>query len=237
MRKVYFRFSILEFTGMLLLVLNLSCSKLDNYNAPDAGIKGKVIDNVSNKPLQSVQPNGFQIRLIEVNLKYENPIPIDFWGKADGTYRNTKLFADKYRVIPFNGAFFEPDTQVVNIHGLATVNFTVTPFLELTNVSVTPIEKGAIVRYQIIKPKKSNQKIISSESLASRYPNVGHSVFESEVVNNLSSITDDIIESMQFSDTLSGLKTGKVYYVRVAASTNNSNNRYNYSKIFKINVK
>jgi len=210
--------------------------KLDNYKSPHAGIKGKIIDSITNKPLQTVEPHGFRIRLIEINKKYKSPTPIDFWGKADGTFKNSKLFADTYKVIPIEGAFFEPDTMEVNIKGMKSVNFTVTPFLELTNVSVTPISKGAIVKYQISKSPKSN-KILTSKSLASQYPTVGNTVFDKEVSHDLSNIPDSTIVNMQFADTLKGLTSGKTYYIRAAAETNNANNRYNYSKVFKVSIK
>lgn len=226
--------SIVLVIGLVFLIC--SCG-LDNYSEPEAGIKGKIIDSKSNKPIQTVQPNGFQIRLIEISSKYKNPVPIDFWGKADGTYKNTKLFADKYKVIPINGAFFKPDTATVILHSgkISTVNFTVTPFLEITNVSVTPTSGGAIVKYQIVKSSKSN-KIITSESLASRYPSVAHTVFEQKVSHDLSNTQDKLITNTLFKDTISGLISGETYYIRVAARTDNANNRYNYSKVFKITI-
>jgi hypothetical protein len=237
--KNKYKFISVVFCSLMLTVWGCG---LDNYKAPNAGIKGKVIDNITNKPLQTVQPHGFQIRLMEISQTYEDPTPIDFWGKADGTFRNSKLFADKYKVIPINGAFVEPDTQTVNIRGMKTVSFKVTPFIELTNVSVTPIPKGAIVKYQITKTQDSS-KILISESLASPYPTVGHTVFGQKISHDLSGISDKTIENKQFADTLRGLKpdsTGgkvnKTYYIRAAAKTNNANNRYNYSKVFKISV-
>jgi hypothetical protein len=229
-----------------LLLFTWGCG-LDSYKAPNAIIKGKLIDNISNKPLQTKQPDGFKIRLIEVNKKYENPTPIDFWGEADGMFKNTKLFADKYKVIPIEGAFFEPDTQTVNLRegSATTVNFKVTPFLEITNVSVTPIsnEKKAIVKYQINKSPESG-KILTSESLASLYPAVNHTVFDQRISHDLSNIPDDEIINSQFADTLSSLvadssggNIDKTYYIRVSAKTDNKNNKYNYSKTFKITLK
>lgn len=224
------------------LLLSVGGCELDNYQAPNAGIKGKIIDSYTGKPLTTVEPHGFKIRLIELNKKYPDPKPIDFWGKANGTFMNTKLFADKYKVFPILGAFFDPEPKIVEVHGMTTVNFTVTPYLELTNVSVTPISNGVIVKYQIKKSPKSD-KILISESMASHYPTVKHTVFDQKVTHDLSDIPDSKIVHMQFADTLTGLTvdhsggfTDNTYYIRAAAKTDNPQNRFNYSKLFKITI-
>src|SRR5262249_18331271 len=113
---------------MACLVLLSSCfnNDIDNLDGPNAGIKGQVIDNVTNEGIQTEQPNGFRVRLLESG--YENVIPIDFWGKADGSFQNTQLFANEYRVVPIEGPFVMPDTARINISGLTDVSFTVTPF-------------------------------------------------------------------------------------------------------------
>lgn len=238
------KFKTFSIISVLSLLLLWGC-ELDNYEAPNATIKGKVIDSMTGKPLTSVQPKGYKIRLIQLSEKYKNPVPIDFWGKANGTFKNTALFEGKYKVKPIIGAFFEPEAKIVKLKegGVTTVTFTVTPFLEIKNVSVTPFhQNGAIVKYQIDKAANSN-KILTSETIASLYPAVNHVVFKEKVENDLSNIPDNTIVNTVFSDTLTGLVPNHLggvlhntYYIRVAAKAKNPNNEYNYSKLFKITV-
>src|SRR5665647_1027720 len=93
-----------------ILILNLilgafflySC-KLDNYSVPDMTLDGSVVDKVTGENIQTRQPDGIKIRLVEQG--YSNPQPYDFWTKSDGSFRNTRLFAGKYKVIAMEGAF------------------------------------------------------------------------------------------------------------------------------------
>jgi hypothetical protein len=214
---------------LLLITLAISCSKIDNYNGPNAGITGIVTDTTTNSGIQSEEPNGYQIRLLEFG--YNPVIPLDFWGKADGSFKNTQLFADKYKVIPINGPFLTPDTVVVTLSGLTTVNFTVTPFMTVTASTPQVVANNVIVKYTLSKPALINDNIITSMTLAAKVPAVSVPVNTYNVSHDLSGMTYSDIVATQFSDTLKNLPSG-TFYVRVGARTDNAQNKYNYSQIY-----
>jgi hypothetical protein len=219
---------------LLLVTLASSCFKeIDNYDAPNAGITGIVTDNTTNSGIQSEQPNGFQIRLLEIG--YTNVIPIDFWGKADGSFKNTQLFADKYKVIPIQGPFLMPDTLVVTLSGLTTVNFTVTPFMTVMASTPQVVSKNVIVNYTLSKPAQISDNITRCLTMASKVPAVSNAINDYNVSHDISGMTYQDIVSTQFSDTLKNLPSGS-FYVRVGARTNNGLGKYNYSKVFPVTI-
>ncbi len=219
--------------ALLLLALVFSCNKIDNYPAPNAGITGTVIDNTTNSGIQTEQPNGFQISLIEFG--YNPVIPINFDGKADGSFENTQLFADKYNVIPINGPFLSSDTVAVDIKGLSKVNFTVTPFMSIDASTPLVVSNNVIVNYILSKPLQISYNIVKSMTIASSLPTVSSSVNDFNFTHNLSGNTYQQIASMHFSDTLKNLPSG-TFYIRVGGQTDNPQNKFNYSKVFTVTI-
>jgi hypothetical protein len=219
---------------LLLVPLTFSCTKVDNYAAPDAGINGTIIDNVTKSGIQTEQPDGIRIRLLQSG--YENVIPIDFWVKSDGSFENKMLFSGTYKVIPIEGAFLPPDTAIVTINkGITTVNFNVTPFLNITASEPTVVDNDIIIHYTISEPAQVNYKIVTSQTMAANVPAVSQAVNDYTVTRDLSGTTNDIIVNTQFTDTLTEVQKG-TYYVRVGATTNNALGKYNYSKVFPVTI-
>lgn len=216
---------------LLLSLFFSACSKIDNYGPPNATIKGSVIDETTGKPIQTESPNGFYIRLEE---NHSNSTPFNFNGKADGTFENAAVFAGSYKVVPVSGAFFTPDAAIVDISGVTNVDFTVTPYLTVT-ATATSVAGGVEVKYSISRTVVAD-KIIECKAIASLAPAVSSTVFNEEVTHDLSGVTDNDVLSKEFKDVITGLSSGKTYYIRVAARTNNSNSKYNYSEIIQIHV-
>lgn len=219
---------IYSITGSLLI---FSSCKQDNYPAPSAGIEGAIIDNVTGENLQTEQPNGIKIRLMET--KYgSNSTPIDFWCSADGSFKNTAIFAGQYKIVPIEGAFFPADTTLVDVSGLKAVSFRITPYLNI-EATITSSTGGVAASYKIARTRVGD-KIISARTLVSAYPTVSNTINEFNKTTDLSTVTDDVILATQYNDAVSGLTSGKTYYVRIAARTANANNKYNYTEIVKI---
>jgi hypothetical protein len=129
---------ITYYTALCLAILTASsCSKFDNYDAPDQTVKGAVVDVATGKGVQSEVTTtdnaltaGTRIQLNEIS--YSATAPSQFLGThEDGTYINTKLFAATYTVIPV-GAFVPPAAKTVEVKGGTTeINFSVEPFLNI----------------------------------------------------------------------------------------------------------
>ncbi len=226
------------FYGLVsLLVLTVSCGEDDNYAAPDAGIRGSVIDNITKQPIQTEMPNGIRIRMLE--KKYATPANIDFWVKADGTFENTKVFTGVYDIMPIEGAFFPVDAKEVNVQGMTEVNFTVIPYLAITaSAAASP---GTVTFTYKLSRSQAAGKITEARVMASSIPTVNTTVFDQingankSVTRDLSGIDDEVILDSEYTDTIAGLVSGKTYYVRVAARTSTIA-KYNYSPVIIVQV-
>ncbi len=221
------------FLLLIIVAFSASCKKIDNYNEPNGDIYGRLIDDITNDSLQTEQPNGFNINLYEKGGQMNSPII--FSGKPDGTFENAWIFKNEYKVIPTEGAFFPVDTVVVKVGARTEVNFTVTPFLAVTNVSVQSGTGKITTSYKIVR-SQIGDKIFERKTLVSGIPTVNNVVFDFKSQSDLSGISDDDILSSQYSDEISGLTSGNSYFVRIAVRTDNSLKKYNYSKIFKVKV-
>jgi len=211
----------------------MACNKIDNYDRPNGGIYGKLIDKISNEQLQTEQPNGFIIRLFEKGGQTQSPIA--FFGKPDGTYENAWIFQNEYKVLPTEGAFFPVDTVTISIGEYTELNFEVMPFLSLKNVNVTPVAGGVETTYQIVRDQVGD-KIVEATTLISTVPTVNNNVFDFKATNDLTSTADDVILASTITDKVSDLMAGNVYYVRIAVRTNNNLKKYNYSKVFQVTI-
>lgn len=122
--------------GMAMLTAS-SCSKFDNYDAPDQTVQGAITDVATGKAVQTEVTTtdnaltaGTRIQLIEVSYS-PTATPQYLGSKQDGTFINTKLFAATYKVTP-TGAFVPPTPKTVEVKGGVTeVNFQVEPFLNI----------------------------------------------------------------------------------------------------------
>lgn len=227
------------FLLIVLVALIISCGKIDNYDYPDGNIYGVLIDSITNEPLQSEQPNGFNIKLFEKGGILT--IPQVIAGKPDGSFEDALIFQNEYKVLPTEGPFFEyvGDTLTVQVGARTEVNFKVMPYLTITDVTVTPEAGKVKVTYKITRQRtaigaegKINQKI----TLVSRVPEVSNRVYDFRKLTNLTTIPDETILQTTYTDEITGLTSGNTYWVRVAARTSNSLSRFNYSNTFKVSI-
>jgi len=210
-----------------------SCGKIDNYKYPDGDIFGKLTDSITLDNFQNDQPNGFSIKLFEKGGNINTPIR--FTGKSDGTYENALIFQGEYNVLVSEGAFFTQDTvRGVKIGAHTELNFTVMPYLAVTNAVVTP-SAGKITATYNIKRGRYIAKITERKVLVSTVPTVNNVVNNFKFQDtNLSKIPDETLLATNFSDVVTGLTSGVTYYVRIAVRT--GTNKYNYSKVFTVTI-
>ena len=229
-----------------MVALLSSCFELDNYDAPNAGISGKLIDSETGEAMPTEQPDGCRIRLMD--LSYENPTPLNFWVKADGSFRNVALFSGPYNVAPVEGPFFPVQEERVELKGVTEHNFKVTPFLKVKFLEIIPGDKGKItVKFSLKRSTTPEGMEIAKKTISEAWvlcypvPVVSYYNFDKEKEDYLnakkvlSRSSDESIESKDQEITLDKLKSGKKYYLRVAAlsscSYNTTLKRFNYSEI------
>jgi hypothetical protein len=245
--KIHNILSVLSFAAIALLT---SC-EVDNYDEPDAGLSGVVTDAVTNKPLITEQPNGYQIRYEELSWS-DKPQQEHFWGKADGTFRNTKMFPGKYLITLVNGPFVQPASQEVELksNDMATANFTVTPYVSFSDVNIAKYGSGDSVRVTFTLHKNVPNSTIDGYRIfaTDQTPLVGINFSEtkySEVhywEGGAEKVTGSNFFTLQEADldkpitaTLKGYISGKTYWIRVGARCNESpSGRVNLTEVVEL---
>lgn len=224
-----------NFLMYMLLILGIVSCEIDNIDVPSAAISGSLIDETTNKPLVTEQPNGFRIKMIETSWS-ESATPEYFWGKADGTFKNTKVFSATYDVQPVEGAFFPVDPVSVKIDKSKTIDFTVTPYLSIHPKRVEIVGDAIEVEWTISRSKVGDKILDTRVFVVHDNPNVGTNYFTTALspMVDLSGISDEEALSTTYKQTITGLTKGKTYYVKIGARTDNSSKRYNFTETVKL---
>ena len=229
--------NIIIFNIVTIGALFICSCEIDNYQAPNLTLKGVVVDVITGEPIQTRQPDGIRVRLLQDG--YENPTPLDFWVKPDGTFQNTRLFAGTYEVSIIDGPFEESSVEpiIVDLNSNKTIQFEVAPFARISDVDISGSGGTITANYKI--SGTSGTRDMLKSVLFCHTGNIVHEQTRgliSSSANDLSTLTENEISSTIFMDEISGLETGKTYYVRVGVLSDNPLNRYNYSPIMKINL-
>jgi hypothetical protein len=250
--------NIIVLTGCIavLALLPTSC-EVDNYAEPDGIIFGKVTDAVTGQGLITEQPNGFQVRYYELSWS-DNPLSRDIWGKADGTYRNAKMFAGRYRIELVNGAFVSPAPQEVEIKSNVEteLNFTVTPYVSISNVTVAKTGADEVTVTFNLKANVSGSTLKDFRIYASDQTKIPGTAFSQSDFSTIASVNGVEVNDLtyKFGSNLTegsfsvklngyvakGVKAGNyvypgVYWIRVAARCNDSPvDRYNMSAVTEL---
>ncbi|MDL2257522.1 DUF3823 domain-containing protein, partial [Bacteroidales bacterium OttesenSCG-928-I14] len=101
----------------LLIMIGLLSCQVDNYDAPDAGLRGVIIDKNTGMPVPQpvVSDVGLKVRLVESNSN--RATPIDFYANQYGEFVNTKVFSGPYKLFFEQINFLPIDTIDVDING------------------------------------------------------------------------------------------------------------------------
>jgi hypothetical protein len=221
---------------MVIAAALVSC-EADNYEGPDGTISGRVIDSVTGNPILTEQPDGFRIRYDEVSWS-DSPVAQFFWGKADGTFQNNKLFAATYEVTPVEGAFVTPEPKKVEVKagGTTSVDFTVTPYISFSNVSVVKSQANT-VKYTFTLSRNVPSANLQDYRIfaTSKTPYVGTIVFESAISTGIVALTEaDLGKPIEVE--IGNYVAGATYYVRIGARCENATGRYNMTEVFTIRM-
>jgi len=233
--------------GMVLLGLS-SCYKKDNYDAPNAGVHGNVIDSYTGKPLLASQ-NDWQIRIWERSWTggtvNNQTIPI----KQDGSYNNSKLFAGVYDMLPYGGPFWpiiDTTRGVIFTKNGATNDFTVTPYLQIVDFTTSLAGTYLTMTCRLKAPKRTGlPNLVEIKPYLSLTQYCGESNFinigeytNKRIQINKPWLTEvgDIETSNVYTIGPLPVKSGYTYQVRIGANVNDANRKYNYSEIKTVTV-
>lgn len=224
---ILFSFAVLFFT---------SCSEKDNYSEPSEGIQGAVIDKETGDSIPSQQENGLRVRLYD--QQYSSSQPIDFWGKQDGSFKNSKLFGGHYKMIVDNGAFYPLDTVNVELPTEEEFILEALPYLRISASAATEEDGKIVVESELSKTKPEEGKIVRRAVLANPTPYVDFNNFTNDdPIINTENIPDSELTSSTIKDTISGLDSGATYYIRIGGMVDEAGgDTYNYSKVIEVEL-
>jgi hypothetical protein len=207
-----------------------------------------VTDAITGKPYISEQPNGFHVNC--VSLTWEGDVRTgtqSFWGKADGTYNNDKIFAGTYRVYIANGAFHSGrvDTLEVRSKKVTVNDFTVTPYVSFSDVSIAKdpnAADGIIATFTLrTNPVYGDDGTVSIAATIRDYfvfatkrsSKVGVNIYDSDVSVAQVRLTEEQL-GIPITVRKRGFTPG-TYYIRVGARCDESPDaRYNMTEIVEM---
>lgn len=253
MKKLYYIFGL-----SALLFSSCGYFEYDNYEAPNSGLEGIVVDRKTNEPLQAEAANSYKVEYYELSWEeagHANTQSQFFWGKDDGTFLNTKIFAGKYRVTLKEGAFYAPEPEIVYLEKkrLTRLDYSVIPYARVNIDEITLVgskQNNLEIKYTI----EDTEKEINTEGLdeglytlseaqvfiSSKSPNVGMNNSETKYTIKAKKEFErgDYEPGIPFQvieKNVKKLNPGK-YWVRIGVRTANPQKRYNFSPIKEIVV-
>ncbi len=227
----------------------VSCQEIDNWDEPDARLYGNVIDEYTGQNLL-MDNNDWQIRIIDRTWENNNPGTVaQFQSLAvarDGVYNNSKLFSGIYDMVPYDGPFWPVDTvKGVVLERETQQNFTVKPYLQLTNFTATlegtNLTLKCNVKAPVITGLPNLWEVKGFLSLTtfcgnSNYINIGEYNNLRKNINKTWAAEVGAADNKDYTLGPFPVKSGYTYYVRIGANVNALSRRYNYTEIIKVVV-
>ena len=232
-----------------------SCMEIDNFEAPDAHVTGRLIDKTTGQNF--ITDHGdTQIRIWEMSYS-TNPSPQGIPVKFDGTYNNERLFAGTYDMLPNNGPYWPADT----IHDVrigrktTTQDFEVTPYLHITDFEAVLEGTSLTLSCRLSAPFTEmtiNGEIVPLPNVLEIRPFLsltkycGAANYIGEYWTNdyrvnlrraWSKIDTDGDGKSDVAYTITvPVKKGYTYNVRMGANVNYTDQKFNYSEVKRIVV-
>ncbi len=207
---------------------------LDNYEGPTAGLSGKIIDDATGELVEQDIIRGSVIEIIEQG--YTSPQYLIM--KNDGTYANTRLFANTYSVQPVRGNFKGVDAQQVNISGQVILDFRVTPYIRIKDAQIE--KDGDIITATFKLEQTSVSNVLKVGLYAHRDPHVGETMQLAKEELNVNAVVDPnhvyTIEMDMFSDADLFNNEGKIFYFRIGAVIDVPEAKFNYAPAVTIEL-
>lgn len=217
---------------MLLTILTGGC-EVDNYEAPDLTLSGRIVDSQTKELVGSGGINaGSLIKLYQDNSTQ----PIILKTLPDGTFTHTRLFAGNYSYTA-EGAFemAVENPQPLLINNDMALEIEVVPHVRVKTEMVAVDGTTATVKV-IFQKAAAEKELVQVAVIWSTYPNPNNFTFEEGGIQVEAIEPVDLAEGeRQF--LIERLKPGTSYYVRGSALAANPGNYYNYSTQLELQTK
>lgn len=201
------------------------CGKLDNYEAPNISLTGKVIDSITNQSVEnSAVLGGTLLQLYEENTTVQPTVTNSF---PDGSFRNLKLFPAQYRVVALGAFRTSSNILILDLTKDTYAEIKVLPNLRLKATLLTSSGTTADVKveYEKVHPDEKLNTLgvvwstINNPNFSSTYQG------GSKILN----VASQNLTSGEMTFTITGLNVGTKYYVRAVGLSSNARKAYNYS--------
>lgn len=221
---------------IILLAIAFSGCEKDNLDGPNASFSGQLIDRKTGEPLAQEISEGSRLYFIETG--WDNPPVQSMIVKSNGSFKNTMMFAGKYKFILNRGNFAPLDTLDIDLKkGENKMNFEVTPLLRVLEPEIVKNGRTVKATFKIEQVTSNNVRRITLFA----HP---HSDVSSQVnlvrtnidVNGPVSSSDVFNLSIDLDANASVLQEGKSYYFRIGAQCMNNEAKYNYAEAVLIKL-
>ncbi len=230
MKKIY-----LFLASACLLGLTSCLNDLDNYDAPNGGIKGTIYDAETNEPIPlPVQGStGVIINMFEQNTNATKSV--DFYAKMDGTYENSKMFNCDYKIV-VNGPFVSACEGAITVKGQTTFDIKATPFARIS-ATAQASSKTITVSYKVT-PTNSSYNVSEVYGYWNFAPGVDNGAAnyagKQTVKDTEGTMTFDLTNNSTFNSNIYKINSNEnKIYIRVAAKTEGV---INYSNIVAVTI-
>lgn len=203
---------------------------LDNYDAPNGGIKGQILDAETNAPIPlPVQGStGVIINMFEQNTGATKSV--DFYAKYDGSYENAQMFNCDYRIV-VNGPFVSPCEEIVTVKGMTTVDLKAIPYARI-DATASVSGKTVTIAYKVV-PTNSSYTVAEVYGYWNFAPGVdnggANQAGKVTVKEAEGTITFDLANNATYKSNLNKIQAnGNKIYLRIGAKTENA---INYSTV------
>ncbi|WP_299664751.1 DUF3823 domain-containing protein [uncultured Polaribacter sp.] len=214
-----------------------SSCELDNLEGPTADLYGSIIDDVTGDLVEQDIIRGGELELREAG--FENVAPQFMNYKVDGTFRDSKLFANTYKVLPVRTNFQSIDTIEVNISGSTKLDLVVSPYIRIKDASITNV--GGIVTATFSLEQTGFGNVSKIGLYAGADKNVGEPARLVKKETNINAPVSPLNPVTTYTLSINtnneiDLKTGKFYYFRIGALYDAPNARFNYVTAVEIQL-
>jgi hypothetical protein len=223
----------IKYVALLVVAMGfISACELDNLEGPTAELYGSIIDAATGELVQQDIIRGTVIELREFG--YDPVAPQELIVQNDGTYRNSRLFANTYTVEPLRTNFRPVDPQDVEITGSTRLDFMVTPYIRVNDVVITKTGDVVTATFSLEQTTLSNVKRIGL--YAHPDPHVGEPMQIARTQQDINAMVeaDNTFTLELDTSTDPDLVAGRQYFFRVGALSNEPEARFNYAPAVSI---
>ena len=211
-----------------------SC-QLDNYDAPNGKITGRIIDKETGELIQSDIMNGTTIKLLEHG--YDPVTPQYLRVKNDGTYTNSLLFSNTYTIQPDQRNFVQIEPQDIEIGKETTFDFEVLPYIRIKDVKIAKDGNNIIATFRL---QQTTDAPVSEIGLYAHIePNVGEPLYQVAVEKTLNrQVSEDETFKLVINAARNSalMKAGNSYFFRVGACSATGGAKFNYAPAQRIAI-